>query len=274
MTKINYFSHKLLAGAVAFALIALAARATAENIPQFVTVVKVKGEARYSMDNNKTWQKLHQGDVLQPGAVIQTAEKSTVDVVMGESQGDVYASAISSPGSAASGSGAGASADNGPKSNVIRIDESSVLAIDKLTVELTGMDEVSETQFDLRAGKITGNVKKLSAASRYEVKIPNGVAGIRGTTYIVSATGTVYVLTGQVIITYIANGQMYTATVSAGQAFTPFNGTTAGPGTTTTIPPAQLAALINTVPGGAANPKPTPASDYTKNNTLVHISPN
>ncbi len=248
MTKTNYFSHKLLAGAVALAMVALAARATAENIPQFVTVTKVVGEARYSVDNNKTWQKLHRGDVLQPGAVIQTAEKSTVDVVMGESQGDVYASPISSPAPASSGSGAGGSADTGPKSNVIRIDESSVLAIDKLTVDRTGMDEVSETQLDLRAGKITGNVKKLSAASRYEVKIPNGVAGIRGTTYIVSATGSVYVLTGQVIITYIANGQMHTATVSAGQAFNPFTGTTPGPGTVTTIPPATLQALLGTVP--------------------------
>ena len=43
MTKTNYFSHKLLAGAVALAMVALAARATAENVPQFVTVTYVVG---------------------------------------------------------------------------------------------------------------------------------------------------------------------------------------------------------------------------------------
>src|ERR1700753_212679 len=99
MTKTNYFTHKLLAGAAALAMVTLASSAIAENVPQFITVVNMKGEARYSMDNNKTWQKLHRGDVLQPGAVIQTAEASEVDVVMGASQG----------GEAYGGSGGGSS---------------------------------------------------------------------------------------------------------------------------------------------------------------------
>jgi len=56
-----------------------------------------------------------------------------------------------------------------------------VLSIDKLTVDQTGVDTISDTQLDLKAGSIFGTVKKLAVGSKYEVKIPNGVAGIRGT---------------------------------------------------------------------------------------------
>jgi hypothetical protein len=271
MTKINYFSHKMLASAVALALVGLATSAIAENIPQFVTVIKVEGQARYSVDNNKTWMPLHRGDVLQPGSVIQTAEKSKVDVVMGAAQGDVYAGPSARPSTVNMG-GSGA-ADTGPKSNIVRIDPSSVLAIDKLTVEKTGMDEVSETQLDLRAGQITGNVKKLSAASRYEVKIPNGVAGIRGTNYVINADGTIYVIVGQVILTYVgSNGQVITQTVSGGQSFAP-SPTPGGTGAIGPIDPTILPGLVADIPGGATNPTPTPANDYTPNQTLIHISP-
>ena len=67
--------------------------------------------------------------------------------------------------------------------------ENTLLGIDKLTVTQTGADVVTETQLDLKAGHIFGMVKKMSAASKYEVKIPNGVAGIRGTVYDISAEG-------------------------------------------------------------------------------------
>jgi hypothetical protein len=38
-----------------------------------------------------------------------------------------------------------------------------------------------------------GNVKKLSAQSRYEIKLPNGVAGIRGSWYLCSSAGTFFI---------------------------------------------------------------------------------
>ncbi len=273
MTKINFFTHKMLASAVALAVVTLATCATAENIPQFVTVVKLTGQARYSVDNNKTWKPLKRGDVLQPGSVIQTAEKSTVDVVMGEAQGDVYTGPASGPSPISTSGGGGGAGDMGPKANTVHISASSVLAIDKLTLDKTGMDEVSETQLDLRAGRIMGNVKKLSAASRYEVKLPNGVAGIRGTTYVINADGSIYVLVGQVILTYVgSNGQVITQTVSGGQVFTP-SPTAGAPGAVGPIDPTTLANLLANVPGGANTPTPTPGTSYTPNQTLIHISP-
>ena len=65
--------------------------------------------------------------------------------------------------------------------NIVRMWENTLLGVDKLTFTQTGADVVTETQLDLKAGHIFGMVKKMSAASKYEVKIPNGVAGIRGT---------------------------------------------------------------------------------------------
>jgi len=218
MKKINYFTHKLLTGAVALALVAVLAQANAETVAQKITVLKVTGSARY-MTGGSAWMPLSRGDVLQPGTVIETAAKSTVDIAMGDTQGTVSgaASPISMPGT-----GGGGGADSGAKANTVRIYESSVLSVDKLTVDKTGMDEVSETQLDLRAGRILGNVKKLSAASRYEVKIPNGVAGIRGTTYIFDATtGNIFVLSGEVDISYVVGGVTVFKKILAGQMFNP-----------------------------------------------------
>jgi hypothetical protein len=68
-------------------------------------------------------------------------------------------------------------------------------------------------------------VKKLSGASRYEVKIPNGVAGVRGTIYMLEASGLVKVLVGTVIISYVrADGTIVTQVVMGGQMYDPVTG--------------------------------------------------
>jgi hypothetical protein len=268
MKNINVSTQKFLAGAMALAIFALAATVRAENIPQLITVTKVEGAARYSVDN-KNWIKLKRGDVLKPGSVIQTAVDSTVDIMMGQRVSTMQAPPIAINGINTASPLMNSGDAGGAKANVVHIYPSSVLAIDKLVVDKTGVDEVAETQLDLRAGQILGNVKKLSAASRYEVKIPNGVAGIRGTVYMVTATGVVYVLEGQVIISYVnAQGQLVTATVTAGNNFNPFNGPN---GTTTPTPPAVNAGLltaINAATGGAN----IPSGPVTKNGTTINIS--
>ena len=73
----------------------------------------------------------------------------------------------------------------------------------RLTRTDTGADVVTETQLDLQAGHIFGSVKKMSAASKYEVKIPNGVAGIRGTVYDISVEGVIKCLVGSIYLAYV-----------------------------------------------------------------------
>ncbi len=188
-------------------------------VPGTAKVVRIKGSARYSTGNN-VWLPLKVGASLKPGTIIQTAKTDAyVDLVLGGS--DIPMPSPVSAASASAKSGAsGLSYQPSSEQNVVRILEDSALAIDKLMLTQTGADVVSETQLDLQRGKILGNVKKMSAASKYEVKIPNGVAGIRGTVYYISADGVVKVFVGSVVLAYVGpDGTVVTQVVMGGQQF-------------------------------------------------------
>ena len=174
-------------------------------------VFRMKGGARYKTGNND-WQPLKVGDVLRSGAVIQTAANSRVDLSMGEGS-PVPVSSVAPPSEMAS-------YQPTAEQNVVRIWENTLLGIDKLTSTHTGADVVTETMLDLKAGRITGSVKKMSTASKYEVKLPNGVAGIRGTVYDISADGVIKVLSGLVVLAYVGpDGSPITQVVNGMQQF-------------------------------------------------------
>lgn len=138
------------------------------------------------------WKALRKGDTLMPGSVVRTANNSSVVLFLDQ---------------------------NGP---LVRLTENTTLGIEKLNFEHTGVDTVIETQLDLKSGRIVGIVKKLSATSKYEIKTPNGVAGIRGTEYSISADSTVMVLRGQVVVVFVkADGSVVTQVVNAGEKFNP-----------------------------------------------------
>jgi hypothetical protein len=105
--------------------------------------------------------------------------------------------------------------------NVVRLWENTALGIDRLSAMQTGADTVTDTQLDLKAGHITGNVKKMSASSKYEVKLPNGVAGIRGTVYDLTSDGMVKVLVGSVVMAWVnpKSGEVVTKVVMGGQQY-------------------------------------------------------
>jgi len=79
----------------------------------------------------------------------------------------------------------------------------------------------------LRQGTIFGNVKKLSAASQYLIKTPNGVAGIRGTTFILGANGDITVISGSMVASHTgSNGQVTTVVLGPGDQYNPRTGQT------------------------------------------------
>jgi len=208
-------------------LIAFTATVQAQEAPAgSAKVIDIKGSARWSQGSTGIWQPLRVGDILRSGALIQTAGgDSYVDLIlnnekaMGRPPGT---SMLSTAPTAGAGGGSG----KGAKQDLIRVYADTVLAIDKLTYYQTGADTVSETQLDLKAGKIYGTVKHLSPASRYEIKIPTGVAGIRGTTYFVTADGIVGVLDGEVWVSYVGpDGTVQTQRVVAGEQFDVKTGT-------------------------------------------------
>src|SRR5208283_2819733 len=153
--------------------------------------------------------RLKVGDLVKPGSIIQTAGKSRVDLVLGD-------------GSAPIARPVGETLSYQPRAeqNMIRIWENTLLGIDKLTVMQTGADVVTETQLDLKAGHIFGMTKKTSAASKYEVKIPNGVAGIRGCVWDISAEGVIKVFEGSVVLAYVGpDGTVVTQVIMGLQQF-------------------------------------------------------
>ena len=202
----------LLAGLVLSGLaLALVSSVDAQTVNQGVaTVIRIKGAARYNVAG--VWHPLDKvGVALKPGTLIQTerTKGSYVDIILGEGNAPI-------PSASASTMAYQPSAEQ----NVVRIWEDSALKIDKLTSLQTGSDVVTETQLDLQRGRIFGTVKKMSAASKYEVTIPNGVAGIRGTIYELSAVGVIKVLVGSCIMSFVgADGQARTQVVMALQQY-------------------------------------------------------
>ena len=169
---------------------------------------------------------------LTAGSTIRTGDGGIVDVVLGKQ--------IDFPQSAKAPDRISYAADAPVRGliaskpsevqNVIRLTPGTMLAIDKLTTVDTGADTVSDTELDLQQGKIFASVKKLSATSQYLVKIPNGIAGVRGTEFSVSADGATAVFesdTGGLVLSLTIGGVTTTYVLQAGQMLEPASGGTA-----------------------------------------------
>jgi hypothetical protein len=190
----------------------LAAQAADQNTAK---VVRLKGGARYKMGNNE-WRQLKLGDVVPAGTVIQTGDKSRVDLLLGEASAPVARPVTSEM----------ITYQPVAEQNIVRLWENTLMSVDKLTAMNTGADVVTETALELKAGHITGSVKKMSAASKFEVKIPNGVAAIRGTIFDISAEGLIKVLSGSVVLVYTGgNGAQMTQLIMGLQMFDARTGT-------------------------------------------------
>jgi FecR protein len=178
-------------GAVVLSLsFLLAAQAQSEQGTAFVR--SIHGSADYS-EGGGTWTALESGKILKAGAVIRTAADSYVDLDLRK---------------------------NGPG---LRVTQNTTLGLDKLITEETGVEPVIETQLDLKAGCIAGRVNKTGASSKYEIKTPNSVAGVKGYgEYSMCANGRIVVGQGSAVVVYVsATGQTSTYVVNAGQAFDP-----------------------------------------------------
>jgi hypothetical protein len=192
-----------------------------EDHPGYATVVRVQGIASYTLGDG-LWHPLVAGKKLMAGSTLRTGENGVVDVILGkqiafpQSQGapDRISQAPDEPVR-------GFISDMpSAQQNAVRLTPGTVLAINKLNINDTGVDTVSDTELDLQKGKIFGIVKKLSPASQYLVKIPNGIAGIRGTEYSLGADDTAACYaseSGGLTVVLDINGQTYTFNIAPGE---------------------------------------------------------
>ncbi|HXE42162.1 MAG TPA: FecR domain-containing protein [Candidatus Baltobacteraceae bacterium] len=219
------FAQAFLCAVVCGFIFSLSSASAQTTKAGYATIVRIEGEARYSNGNNE-WHPLTVGQTLSAGCIIQSADNSIVDLVLGDKIPHQINPHPDKVAPAADPNVRGmASYKATAQQNVIRMKPNTVLAIDKLTIANTGVDAVSDTELDLRQGTIFGNVKKLSASSQYLIKIPNGIAGVRGTTFTISATGAITDIAGSMVISHTdSNGQTTTVVLGPGDQYDPATG--------------------------------------------------
>ncbi|MDB6053306.1 MAG: FecR protein [Verrucomicrobiales bacterium] len=217
MKQIGLIKKWMGCGLAVLAL-SLVTSAQAETVKQGkATVRAVRGTAKYKGADG-VWLPLKVGKNLGQGDTVSTSPDTTVDLFLGQ---------------------------NGP---VVRVTGDTTMGLDALNYTDTGADAVINTQLNLSNGRILGNVKKLASASKYEIKTPNGVAGIRGTDFdvTVEVRGQQYVVhftsvSGTLIASAVVNGQTVTSVINTGETWTP------GTGGNTTVPAAALQQAVNLI---------------------------
>jgi hypothetical protein len=161
--------------------------ATAQNVND-VLVTAVGGNVSYSSGGG-AYVPLPVGTHLRKGDIVKTGPSAHADLQVGNNVG------------------------------VIQVTPHSTFAISDMTVTQTGADTVTSSEFDLSQGAIYAKVNKLAKASRYEIKTPRGIAGIRGTTLYLTANGDLTIGDGTGGIAYFG-----------GNAFVLHDGQTISPG--------------------------------------------
>jgi len=256
MKYVGSLFSKLAAYGVSLTVTSLVISTQAQPQQGSARVQAIRGTAQY-MEAGGSWAKLSVGKTLYGGATIKTAVNSQVDLFLKQ---------------------------NGP---VVRVTADTTLALDKLLFEEpAGQDAVIETQLNLSNGRILGNVKKLAATSKYDVKIPTGTVGIRGTEYDISANGKVSIDQGSAVMNQ--NGVPGQTMINQGQTFNP--STTPGqPATVANMPPGEAIAFQNEFNGnggvnkiditipmpGKADVEPKkPKGSNTDSDNTVPINPN
>jgi hypothetical protein len=105
------------------------------------------------------WQPVERNMFLRAGDVVKTGPASHVDMWLANNNGDIH------------------------------LEPNSELALDKLAFTYSGFEMIHDTQLNLRSGVLAGKVNRMATGSKYEIKTPRGVAGIRGTNYRIAAIG-------------------------------------------------------------------------------------
>ena len=219
--------RKLNSIALCGAVLALAVAASGQTLkPGVATVVRIQGEARYALGDG-IWHPLLVGRTLNAGAVIETGYDATVDLVLGRTIAFPQAATWPDRIGPAPDAKVRGMIDYKPAvvQNMVRLTGGTILAIEKLTTGDTGVDAVSDTELDLKQGRIFCSVRKLSAASEYLVKIPNGIAGVRGTLFEIDASGWCAALKNSVMLAIIGpSGVPVTYQIDEGSQFNPETG--------------------------------------------------
>ena len=157
---------KISASLVALAAMVVTSTAQAETAD--IKITKVAGPA------TANGAAVRVGDVLKEGSTITTGAGGTVTAEFADS--------------------------------VLSVQENTEVVFEKTAFEKKGNKLEHNTKLELKKGGLIGDVKKISANSKYEVKHAQGVAGIRGTTWAILPGKGVICAEGSVLVSFVING--------------------------------------------------------------------
>ncbi|MBP6865514.1 MAG: FecR domain-containing protein [Candidatus Didemnitutus sp.] len=157
MYRLNLFRFLFCA----FAAFAVALSASAQTQAGAVKAARVTGEV-LKLSKDGTTASIKDGQLLTETDTVITRGSATVVLVF------------------ANGSSISLAENSRLAIEEFKMDP---LAGDINVAKLSGEPSVSKTRLNLAYGEMVGNVKKLNAASVYDVQTPVGAAGIRGTTF-------------------------------------------------------------------------------------------
>ncbi|MEJ0091225.1 MAG: FecR domain-containing protein [Limisphaerales bacterium] len=219
---------RLFSASICGVFLTFAIAASASDIKQGVaTVVRIQGQASYTLGGTDGWHPLVVGKILQAGSTISTKPDALVDIVLGQTSHDAPSTTGTQPGFTCCRLRSSRHCGYKPsvEQNIVRLSGGTTLKIDTLTVMDTGVDTVSDTELDLQAGRIFASVKKLSDSSKYLVKIPNGIAGVRGTKFTLGADGSAGCIESAIMVSQVgADGKPVTVNVPQGTQYNPSTG--------------------------------------------------
>ncbi len=124
-------------------------------------IIETKGEAFVKYFKEKNWIAVKKGMILKEGGIIKTGNNSTVVIQLFK---------------------------EGQETAIVEIKNNSQLLIAEISK--TDKKNTEHTLLDLAIGKILVKAQKLHGEkSKFEVKTPTSIAGVRGTTFTVEVAG-------------------------------------------------------------------------------------
>jgi hypothetical protein len=177
-------SHTPL-GLVGWLLAFAATSSLAGPTPTSAIVVRASGFVQSTAGQSDN-QPIRAGDILTPGSLIRTGSGKDcfVDLLLdGDPDSPVLDPAVFSARDSS------ASAEPLVEQTVVRLWADSALALNDLLSFDTGADRVIETRVALKHGRLSGVVKKMSAASIFEVRLRDGVVRVPSGAFDISNDG-------------------------------------------------------------------------------------
>lgn len=153
---------KILLMTVMITMVSTAAIA-ADIIYRDAKLVKAQGDVYVRVAGTPEWTKASEGITLRQDDEIKTGKNASATVIFD------FDSKTS---------------QEAKDRNSIDIAEDTEIVLAKLTYDTATQDKI--TALDLKIGKITANAEKLRTKnSKFEVKTPVSIVGVRGTNYVV-----------------------------------------------------------------------------------------